>query len=105
VSNLGTGVHLRAGSRFLVGPGFGCQSNYGGIGPLVQNFEKSLEPEMEVETGKKLEPAPKSTIGLWLESKSEPAPKPGLFQVLVLKILRFQLLIFLKVFLLDMLLV
>jgi hypothetical protein len=34
---------------------------------------------MEVETGKKLERAPKSTIGLWLESKSEPAPKRGLF--------------------------
>jgi hypothetical protein len=55
---------------------------------LVQNFEKSLEPEMELETGKNLEPALKSTIGLWLESKSEPAPKPDLFQVLVRKILK-----------------
>jgi len=61
----------------LVGPGFGCQSNYGYL-----DHKKSLEPEMGVETGKKLEPAPKSTIGLSLESKSEPAPKPGLFQVL-----------------------
>jgi hypothetical protein len=66
----------------LVGPGFGCQSDYGVFGPSVQNFEKSLEPEIGVEIGKKLEPAPKSTIGLLLESKSEPAPKPGLFQVL-----------------------
>jgi hypothetical protein len=76
----------------LVGRGFGCQSNYGVFGSSVPNFEKSLEPEMEVETGNFLEQAPKkSTIGLWLESKSEPASKPGLFQVLVLKILRFQL--------------
>jgi len=71
----------------LVGPGFGCQSDYGVFGRSVQNFEKSLEPE--------------NGSGNWQEFGTSPKTWfiPGF------GILRFQLLSFLKNNLLDMLLV
>jgi hypothetical protein len=93
LSNLGTSVHLGASSGFLVGPGFGCQSNYGVFGPLVQNFEKSSEPEMELETGKKIGTSPKINNRPLVRIKIETSPKTWF---MVLKILRFQLSFFVR---------
>ncbi len=45
----------------MVGPGFGCQSDYGVFGPSVQNFEeKSLEPENGSGNWQKIGTSPKT---------------------------------------------